>query len=267
MNVLEIGYGSSHRCAVVEGGDIFTSPDVTYFGTTLPEDWDRVAPEHFDQVNPSESHWAALPFRDAAFGTVMMRSCFGQFTHSLDYAPSDMWSLKYGLHEVARVLEPDGILLVSEENTPADLEHVIPDIMRAGLDIDRFEFETTGRARKNNPGYYALRSRYYGREPGGIASGTFFNERYVVEARKPADRDFVTTTVNAKGMGLLRHRRTTRGKWEDVSEDEYPMQYLVPVDSRSLDEEMRIAQTMVKVGGSYWNYWVKDVEERMAEAQ
>lgn len=260
MNVLEIGYGTSLSSAVLSGGEIFADPDTNYFSMDLPRDSQRIRPEHLDQMRATEAHWAALPYRDGAFGAVIMRSCFGQFTDTPQVWLSERWSLDFAINEVARVLEPGGELFVSEENTPEDLKQVVPDIVRAGLDIEIFEREIDPTTGEPNPAYVTLRNQYYGDRLRGLSGGRRLNGRYVLAATKPEVRSFVTNTVEAGR--ILRYRTDYRGDWSEVKDDTKLGRYL-PADHDSLELELRVAKTMVALAGDRYTYWVDQLEAEM----
>lgn len=267
MRVLELGFGSSDRSAVVTGGELFADPEVAYFGMSLPDEWQGVKEEHFDQVKPVDGHWAAIPYRDNTFGFVLMRSCFGQFTHSHNDAASMAWAVPHGMHEVARVLEPGGTLFITEENTPQDLDKVIPAVVEAGLDVSVFEREVDKERRAPNPAHGALRAKYYGDETAGIAgngvSRSLFNPRYAFEAVRPTDRIFKRDGIGDRR--LLARRTKAKGDLICVENEDQPLNYLVPEDANTLELELRVAETMVAVAGEYYNYWVDSVRGRMAK--
>lgn len=262
FNVLEIGYGSSFKSAPVSGGDIFERPDINYFGVDLPRDRAGVKPEHFGILKPVEAHWAALPYADNAFGAVAMRSCFGQFRDSSEVWVSELWSVDFGLLEVARVLEPGGQLFISEENTPQDLDRVIPDIIRAGFDIEALEREID-KSGDPNPAFATLRQQFYGDELRGISGGGVCNQRYVLSARKSEDR-FYAVTSREVGRDILAHRTSYRGEWQ-APDSKVELPYHVPEDKGTVEAELRVARKLVEVIGDRYDFWVKHLEAEQSQ--
>lgn len=76
---------------------------------------------------------ADLPFPDASIDVVTMRSVFGQFTDK-DYREFDNVR-RFGLMEAFRVLRPNGIIAISEENTPWDEDNVFHYLNNLGFTI------------------------------------------------------------------------------------------------------------------------------------
>lgn len=76
---------------------------------------------------------ADLPFEDDSIDVVTMRSVFGQFTGK-DYREFDN-VIRFGLMEAFRVLKPNGIIAISEENTPWDENYVFSYLNNFGFTV------------------------------------------------------------------------------------------------------------------------------------
>lgn len=262
LNVLEIGYGSSIRSAALSDGDVFNDSGVSYFGVDLPRERGDVKPEHFETIKPVEAHWAALPYADESFGAVAMRSCFGQFRDAPTGWVSKIWSVGFGLLEVARVLEPGGQLFISEENTPQDPDKVVLDVMQAGFDIEAFE-KGTDASGKLNPAFASLRQRFYGEKSLGVAGSIFRNQRYVLSARKPVARAYSVQEIKVDG-DILAYRRTTGGEWRELG-SKITLPYHVPEDRDTPQHELRIARKMVDIFGERYRFWVEQLEAQQEQ--
>lgn len=257
--ILEIGYGRPSSSAVKSNGEVFRDSETHYFGMDLPRDTNRVNGDDLQTIRPVEAHWAALPYRNSAFGAVIMRSCFGQFMDNPTFWRSERWSANYALHEASRVLEPGGNLFISEENTPEDLSRLVPDILNAGFDIDAIETKVNLKTWEPNPNYLDLRQKYYGDRVRGIAGGGWSNHRYVITATKPTDRSFKIVNVHARG--LLPHRDSHQSKWSGTGID-IELGYHLPSDFDTLKGELRTAKRMVELLGNQYMKYVKSLEAK-----
>ncbi|HUD06518.1 MAG TPA: hypothetical protein VMR34_01400 [Candidatus Saccharimonadales bacterium] len=265
MRCLEVGYGNSRNSALITGGNIFCDEMVDFHTVSLPDDWTYVNREDRDAIRPVTGNWAALPYRSNAFSAVLMRSCFGQFTSNSD-SPSLEHSLHFGLYEVSRVIEEGGTLFISEENTPQDLDRVIPFIMDAGFEIDRFEREF--KEGKPNPAYNGLRSTYYGDSPLGTRSRgrgpSLHNQAYVIVATKAGDLEYSTRRVPA--VNVLAHRNDTSDRWREPVED-IEVEFQIPADKDTLQRKIEIGGTMVRIAGLHYQYMIDPYEQMLAETE
>lgn len=244
--ILEIGYGRSSSSAVKSNGEIFRDSKTHYFGMDLPQGTNRVNRDDLQTIRPVEAHWAALPYRNSAFGAVIMRSCFGQYKDRPQNWRSPIASAEYALYEAIRVLEPGGELFISEENTPEDLYMLLPGILRAGFDIIAVEQET--KTSNPNPEYAKLRQKYYGDSIRGIRGGGYFNDRYVISSIKPKDFTFVTVRVNARP--LLCHRGEPMQQWRGEKLN-VELDYHLPSDTGTLGSKFGIESRMAELLGDY----------------
>jgi hypothetical protein len=148
--LLEIGAGS--RPAIQNPGWLLGAPEVEYFavdynGLSRVVEYDkRLDPadaEHTYYGTACRAAMDQLPFRDESFRHVIMKNVIGEYSLGLlkgkdPHTPDNMSNRSYasalqGFHDILRVLEPGGEVVVSEEDTPADCLQLASHVSAAGF--------------------------------------------------------------------------------------------------------------------------------------
>lgn len=179
--ILEIGYGNH---PAFREGLLFDNPNASYVGLELPTSFDgsfiwASDPRDFPNVTGSMD---AMPFRDESFDYVLMRSVYGQFKSQ----PSIVSAVRMGIYECMRVLKPSGYMVISEENTPRDMEYISRELKSAGflIKVAQNMSDKKWELTPEDDEYRQLRSPFYTRKPDG-AYGSYFGTPNIVIGSKP----------------------------------------------------------------------------------
>lgn len=181
IEVLEIGYGSK---PAFREGTIFDDPSVHYVGLELPTTFEGsfvLASESRDFANATGS-MDAMPFKDESFDYVLARSIYGQFKSR----PAIVNAVRMGIYECMRVLKPNGKIVISEENTPKDLDYISRELTSAGFVIEAAQHMSNKiwDDTSEEDEYRRLRSPFYTCQPDG-AYGSLFGTPNIVIGSKP----------------------------------------------------------------------------------
>lgn len=211
-NALEIGFGDR---PAVEQGDIFRGGDYNYIGIELPKThrashmWKTV--EGFPRVTGSMH---TMPFADASFDLVLMRSVFGQFNSQKE----SILPTRLGILECQRILRPGGQIVVTEENTPWPLEEVSYDLEYAGFALGAcIKMPTIWEDVPVDDEWLNCRQKYY-------------SDRPVMGPREWYTDPYILTAVKPEGLDLTEFDRPVSGTYGTRDRSTFDMVYQIPRD-------------------------------------
>ncbi len=180
--LLEIGAGGSP--AIQNPGWLIDTQKPEYFaidagGVSRIVTWDKVligTPNHETFSTATLGTVERLPFRAESFGRVIMKSVIGEYSlhqlkgyspHEPGYSGQSFTSTMQGFQDVLRVLEPNGEVVISEEDTPANCLQLAAHLSDTGFkDINitpycpRLFNVGFGNYNLYNPGFISRRDMY-----------------------------------------------------------------------------------------------------------
>ncbi len=193
IQILEIGSGVQVEAATANKGSELSQPNVHYTGIDLPQLFWPAEGSYESRINQGltprpedgEAYVAAdgakLPFPDATFKTVLMRSVFGELSMDEEFQSSNAEALLMSLGEILRVLQAEGELVIAEENTPFDAETLMQWLVAKGFMIKDLRFmEANYDDLAPDSEWKALREKYYTNRPTSQQTGS-----YILIAQKP----------------------------------------------------------------------------------
>jgi|GEM_PF-3173154 len=166
MRILEIGPGNNP--AIFEPGSILQEADVEYFSLELiPENSESWMADYESEPwqrylgSLSIGNCADMPYADQCFSHVIMRSVFGEPTDQRAYPGRKHKDKFAGLQEAFRVLEADGEIVITEENTPPKPKQLTKlgwTLLAAGFeDVTVYPCQDL-----HNPYWLNIRTQYWG---------------------------------------------------------------------------------------------------------